>query len=65
MDAIYLDFEKAFDTVPHRRLLEKLKAYGIAGEIVYWISDYLRERTQVVLVNGTDSEIGAVSSGVP
>ena len=65
VDAIYLDFEKAFDTVPHRRLLEKLKAYGIAGEIFYWISDYLRERTQVVLVNGTDSEIGAVSSGVP
>ena len=65
VDAIYLDFEKAFDTVPHRRLLEKLKAYGITGEILSWIGDYLRERTQVVLVNGTDSEIGAVSSGVP
>ena len=65
VDAIYLDFEKAFDTVPHRRLLEKLKAYGITGEILSWIGDYLRERTQVVLVNGTDSAIGAVSSGVP
>ena len=65
VDAIYLDFEKAFDTVPHRRLLEKPKAYGITGEILHWISDYLRERTQVVLVNGTESEMGAVSSGVP
>ena len=65
VDAIYLDFEKAFDTVPHRRLLEKLKAYGITGEIFHWISNYLRGRTQVVLVNGTESEIGGVSSGVP
>ena len=65
VDAIYMDFEKAFDTVPHRRLLEKLTAYGITGEVFNWIRDYLRERTQVVIVNGTKSDIGAVSSGVP
>ena len=65
VDAIYLDFEKAFDTVPHRRLLGKLEAYGIDGEILNWVSDYLRERTQVVSINGTESDTGSVLSGVP
>ena len=65
VDAIYLDFEKAFDTVPHRRLLEKLKAYGIGGNLHKWIGEYLRDRSQVVLVNGSESVIGNVLSGVP
>ena len=65
VDAIYLDFEKAFDTVPHRRLLGKLEAYGIRGDILRWINDYLTERTQVVLVNGAESDISSVISGVP
>ena len=65
VDAIYLDFEKAFDTVPHQRLIGKLKAYGITGGVLKWITDYLSERTQVVSVNGTESEVGTVLSGVP
>ena len=65
VDAIYLDFEKAFDTVPHHRLLGKLQAYGINGCILNWVADYLNGRTQVVAVNGTESEIGSVLSGVP
>jgi hypothetical protein len=39
VDAIYLDFSKAFDIVPHQRLLSKLKAYGIVGGINDWIVD--------------------------
>ena len=65
VDAIYLDFEKAFDTVPHRRLLEKLKAYGIKGDILEWVEDYLCNRKQVVVVNGTESDVGQVISCVP
>ena len=65
VDAIYLDFEKAFDTVPHRRLLEKLKAYGINGDVLEWVKDYLSNRTQIVSVNGTESDLGLVLSGVP
>ena len=65
VDAIYLDFEKAFDTVPHHRLLGKLQAYGINGCILNWVADYLNNRTQVVAVNGTESDIGSVLSGVP
>ena len=52
VDSIYLDFAKAFDTVPHRRLINKLKAYGISGQILNWITEYLHQREQVVMVNG-------------
>ena len=65
VDAIYLDFEKAFDTVPHRRLLGKLESYGISGGVLKWVADYLSGRTQVVSVNGTVSDVGSVLSGVP
>ena len=44
-DAIYLDFAKAFDTVPHSRLLAKLKAYGIDGKVLNWIKAFLTGRT--------------------
>ena len=65
MDAIYLDFQKAFDSVPHLRLLEKLKAYGFGQEILQWISSFLGDRTQHVVVNGTRSSEQKVVSGVP
>ena len=65
VDAIYLDFEKAFDTVPHRRLLGKLDSYGIRGELLRWIKEYLSNRSQIVSVNGESSETGNVISGVP
>ena len=65
VDAIYLDFEKAFDTVPHHRLLGKLQSYGIHGGVLKWVADYLSGRTQVVSVNGTESDVGSVLSGVP
>ena len=65
VDVIYLDFEKAFDTVPHHRLLGKLTAYGMSGAVHKWVSNYLSGRTQVVSVNGTESDVGSVLSGVP
>ena len=64
-DVIYLDFRKAFDRVPHRRLLEKLSAYGIQGNHLAWISSFLLARTQTVCVNGAFSDPCAVKSGVP
>ena len=65
VDAIYLDFAKAFDTVPHSRLLGKLRSYGINGNILKWIEAFLRNRTQVVKVNGEESFSAPVLSGIP
>ena len=64
-DAIYLDFVKAFDTVPHLRLIGKLKSFGIKGDILNWIRAFLSGRTQVVKVNGEDSLPALVLSGIP
>jgi hypothetical protein len=65
IDAIYTDFEKAFDKVPHKRLLSKLQAYGITDEIVAWIKDFLCNRNQRVRVNGKFSTWHKVLSGIP
>ena len=61
---VYLDFQKAFDTVPHKRLMVKLQAYGISGVILNWINAFLNRRTQRVIVNGIASRKEAVLSGV-
>ena len=60
IDSIYLDFAKEFDTVPHRRLIGKLEAYGVKGNILKWIKSFLIGRTQVVKVNGEESDPAAV-----
>ena len=65
IDAIYTDFKKAFDSVPHRRLMLKLSALGITGNVHAWIQDFLSNRTQVVTVNGEKSDEGPVTSGIP
>lgn len=65
VDSIYLDFSKAFDTVPHRRLNIKLKAYGIEGKLLSWIDAFLTGREQVVRVNGELSDPKPVISGIP
>ena len=64
MDVIYLDFSKAFDKVPHARLLEKLRAHGINGKVWDWISNWLSNRKQRTVINGKTSEWSKVSSGV-
>jgi ribonucleases P/MRP protein subunit RPP40 len=65
IDVIYLDFQKAFDTVPHIRLVLKLRALGIADEIYNWIEDWLNDRMQRVIVLGANSDRITVKSGVP
>ena len=52
VDIIYLDFQKAFDKVPHQRLLLKLKAHGIGDSITDWIKQWLTDRRQRVVVDG-------------
>ena len=64
-DLILLDFSKAFNKVAHEKLLLKLHFYGIRGNILNWIKDFLDNRTQSVILNGTNSDNIAVSSGVP
>ena len=65
VDVVYLDFQKAFDTVPHARLIKKLKSYGIDDEMLAWITEYLKDKTQLVRVNGESSRTAAVISGIP
>lgn len=65
VDVIYTDFAKAFDKVPHRRLLLKLHAYGIRGQLLGWIGDWLNGRKQRVKLGEYTSEWCQVTSGVP
>ena len=65
LDAVYLDFQKDFDTVPHQRLLTKLKAYGVHGSVHAWINSFLSQRKQHVVVNGAYSQWNDVTSGIP
>ena len=65
VDTIYLDFAKAFDKVPHQRLLLKLRAHGIDGAICDWIEAWLKDRWQKVRLEGCSSGWQQVFSGVP
>ena len=65
VDIIYLDFQKAFDKVPHQRLLLKLKARGIGDSITDWIEQWLTDRRQLFVVDGEISNWKSVLSGVP
>ena len=64
-DCIYLDFAKAFDSVPHKRLLNKLQAYGITGKLLKWVEDFLTDRQQRVIVAQENSSWTKVMSGIP
>ena len=65
IDILYLDFQKAFDKVPHDRLMCKVRALGIIGEVADWIENWLCDRKQRVVINGEASEWMPVGSGVP
>ena len=58
VDIIYLDFQKAFDKVPHQRLLLKLKAHGIGDSITDWIEQWLTDKRKRVVVDGIGSLLG-------
>ena len=64
-DVILLDFAKAFDKVPHGRLLYKLEFYGIRHHHHKWIADFLNNRTQQVHLDNVASDSAPVQSGVP
>ena len=65
VDALYLDFSKAFDKVDHLILLRKLKALGITGKLYSWLESFLSNRYQTVMIDGKSSEKAKVLSGVP
>ena len=66
VDSIYLDLKKAFDKVPHKRLLWKIKNYGgIGGRLLNWMGDYLDEREMRTVIRNRNSAWLGVTSGVP
>ena len=65
LDILYCDYQKTFDTVPHKRLLSKLKWYGFGGDILGWITESLKGRRMRVAVNGANFRWVEVLSGVP
>ena len=65
VDLVYLDFCKAFDKVPHCRLIKKLESHEIRGNVKEWIKSWLANRKQRVWVDGEQSEWVEVTSGVP
>ena len=65
VDAIYLDFSKAFDKVPHHLLLKKLETLGITGSLLSWFESCLTDRQQRAVIHGVCSDWLPVTSGVP
>jgi len=65
IDAVALDFAKAFDKVSHTRLFAKLNYYGIRGSTLSWIQDFLTNRLIQIILDGCTSNSQAVTLGVP
>ena len=63
-DLILLNFSRAFDKVAHEKLLQNLHLYGISGDTLLWIKNFLDNRKRSVVTKGTHSNIIPVSSGV-
>ena len=64
-DCMYLDFAKAFDKVPHYRLVSKIKAIGITGKLIGWLTDFLSDRIQSVVIKDKKSSCKPVTLGIP
>jgi hypothetical protein len=65
VDDVNIDFAKAFDTVSHQKLLHKMKAYGISGNVLSWFRSFLAKRKQRVKIDNCYSEYTEVVSGIP
>jgi len=65
VDVVFLDFAKAFDEVPFKRLILKLKSHGMTGKVALWIKEWLNNRKQCVGIRGTSSKLVPVISSVP
>lgn len=65
VDIVYTDFSKAFDKVPHKKLITKLKSYGIIGQLLRWLESFLIGREQRVVLGNVSSDWESVTSGVP
>ena len=65
VSAVFFDLKKAFDSIPHAPLLSKLNAIGLDKHITKWLHNYLANRTQAVVINGSQSCTAPVLSGVP
>ena len=65
IDAVFLDFKKAFDSVPHNELLFKLWRIGITGKLWLWFQEYLTHRQHYVHLDNASSALLPVKSGVP
>ena len=65
MILLLLDFEKAFDKVPHKRLLSKMSSYGVNDSLMQWVNNFLCDRISQVRINGNYSQWTPVSSGIP
>ncbi len=64
-DVVFMDISKAFDTVDHSILLQKLQHFGFSGSLLLWFSNYLSGRFQRVIVHGSTSASLPITSGVP
>ena len=65
VDVLYLDYKKAFDSVPHKRLLYKLSSLGFHGKLLSWIESFLYDRIIRVGIRGSFSTWFTILSGVP
>jgi len=65
VDVAYIDFSKAFDSVCHSKFIRKLKMFGISGKLLFWIKDYLADRTQAGKVGNKLSSFSMCAAGYP
>ena len=64
VDMVYLDFAKAFDTAPHKRLIKKLEGYGVTGNLLEWIREFLDGRKQWMIVEVFSGWARVFSGGI-